>query len=240
MEPVNETRRRNDTRNRLLEIALKLVATAGFSALDLKHLSDAASMSISGVRAVFGSAEEMRRAVINCGAAVWERDVVAAADGQAGLSRVWAAWAYWIRHARTLPTFLDVLPGLGDASRSRDANALASDVVVIWKRWGSFVAASVAAAGKEGELRAPVRPFELHLETLTIAARLPWLSYIVDPAIAIDRTARGLFGAINSKRATPWPDTELKRVLEATRGQPLGAELLGFSDLGSFFTTVPF
>lgn len=227
-----ETPKRSRTRRRLLEIGLKLAALEGFATLDLKRLSDVAGMSRSGILDVFSSVEEVRRAVLDCGVKVWKQDVIGAAGGDGGLSRLWSAWAFWLRHARALPTFLDLLPGFGDAIHPDHARVLARDVTALWNHWGSFVAASVKSAARAGEMRAPIDPFELHVETLSIASTLPWLSHLLGPPAAIERTAANLFRAINSRRAVPWPETEKTVRLRSRPGEPLGAELLGLSDLG--------
>lgn len=189
-------------------------------------------MSNSGVLDVFGGADEMRRDIVDCGLTLLEREGLEAGRRQGGIEGVWIAWAFWLRHCRALPTFLELLSGFGDVLRAHGEAALRDDVVRFWGQWRSFVSAAVASGKQSRDVGPGVGADALHRELLSLACQLPSLSHLEPATDAIAWTAKAMLEAINARRVAPWSRAELDhRLRSLEREGPLGSELLGLSDL---------
>jgi AcrR family transcriptional regulator len=168
-----------DTREAILDHALRLASEVGLEGLTIGSLASALDLSKSGLFAHFGSKDALQVEVLEHAAArfaeVVVRPALAAPRGEARLRELFERWLRWPKEVPQpggcifvqAAAELDDRPG---AARDR--------LVTLERAWLATIARVVRGAQDEGQLRADLDPeqvaFELHAVMLAChhAARL--------------------------------------------------------------------
>lgn len=152
-------RKGDQTRERIVDLALELASRDGLSGVSLAQIADRAGMSKSGLFAHFRSKDELHLEVIHAATASFRREVFEPAirvpRGEPRLKAMIERWIAWDEHASRpggcpltqLGTELDDKPG-----PARDA------LVEAKQSWMLAITHAVRLAIEEGHLRADVDP----------------------------------------------------------------------------------
>src|ERR1700740_3735475 len=106
--PTTRKRRSDGARSRraILYEAARLATVAGLGGLSIGRLADAVGMSKSGLFAHFGSMEGIQVVTIECGTAIFEGQVLPAAEGSSGTERLRRLVDAYLRYIE-----VDTFPG---------------------------------------------------------------------------------------------------------------------------------
>src|SRR5205085_12459021 len=92
-----------ETRTQILRRGLELASIEGLSGVTIGRLSDAISMSKSGLFAHFGSKEELHLAIVEAAGEAFDREVVAGLTSTNGIARLAELADAWIRYLQRGP-----------------------------------------------------------------------------------------------------------------------------------------
>ncbi len=191
-----------DTREAILDHAVRLASEVGLEGLTIGRLASALDLSKSGLFAHFGSKDELQVQVLDRAAArfaeVVVRPALAAPRGEA---RLRALFERWLRWPREVPQ-----PGgcifVQAAAELDDRPGAARDRLVTLERdWLATIARVVRGAQAEGQLRADVDPEQIAFELHAIMLACHHASRLLRDRSAVERARRALDRLIDAARA---------------------------------------
>ncbi len=153
------------SRERVLEVAVRLAAIEGLERLSLAHLAEAAGMSKSGLFGLFGSKEDLQFAIIDRARELFTAEVIAPAlAAPAGAARLRALCERYLDHIalRDWPSgcfFASVAAEVGGRP-----GPIRDRVAADQKQWVGLLTDSARRAAERGELPASESPEQLAFE----------------------------------------------------------------------------
>ncbi len=191
-----------DTREAILDHALRLASEVGLEGLTIGRLAAALDLSKSGLFAHFGSKDELQVQVLDRAAARFAEVVVRPAlAAPRGEPRLRALFERWLRWPREVPQ-----PGgcifVQAAAELDDRPGAARDRLVTLERdWLAIIARVVRGAQAEGQLRREVDPEQVAFELHAIMLACHHASRLLRDRSAVDRARGALDRLIDSARA---------------------------------------
>ncbi len=191
-----------ETRREILQRALDLASIDGLSGVTIGRLSDAISMSKSGLFAHFGSKEGLQLAIVDAAAEAFEKAVVAGDLGaRGGLPRLVEVAEAWIRYLEKGPYrggcfFAAVSPEIDDRpGRVRDR------VVELTRGWLAILETEAEAAREAGDLADDIDSAQLAFEIHAFVQEANWAFQLHGDAEAFRRARRAVRRAIRAAGA---------------------------------------
>ena len=192
-----------DTREAILDHALRLASEVGLEGLTIGQLAGALDLSKSGLFAHFGSKEALQVEVLNLAAELFMQKVVkpalAAPRGVARLRAIFERWVRWPREV-TLPggcIFVQAASELDDrpgAARDR--------LVVLQREWLATIARVARGAQELGELRRDLDPDQLAFELYGVMLTCNHAMRLLRDRQAVERARRAFERLLDSARTT--------------------------------------
>ncbi len=182
-----------DTREAILDHALRLASEVGLEGLTIGNLASALDLSKSGLFAHFGSKEELQVQVLERAAArfteVVVRPALAAPRGEPRLRELFERWLRW---PKAVPQ-----PGgcifVQAAAELDDRPGPARDrLVALQRAWLATMARVVRGAQEERHLRADLDADQLAFELLGIMLGCHHASRLLRDPRALERARRAL------------------------------------------------
>ncbi len=153
------------SRERVLEAAIRLAAIEGLERLSLARLAQAADMSKSGLFGLFGSKEDLQFAILDKAREVFTNEVIRPAfKAPEGAPRLHALCEGYLEHisSRDWPSgcfFASVASEVGGRP-----GPIRDRVAVDQKQWASLLRQSALRAAELGQLRSQDDPEQLAFE----------------------------------------------------------------------------
>ena len=193
--------RGTETREAILDHAVRLASEVGLEGLTIGRLASALDLSKSGLFAHFGSKDELQVQVLDRAAArfadVVVRPALAAPRGEA---RLRALFERWLRWPREVPQ-----PGgcifVQAAAELDDRPGAARDCLVALERdWLAVIARVVRGAQAEGQLRPDLDPEQVAFELHAVMLACHHASRLLRDRNAVERARRALDRLIDAAR----------------------------------------
>ncbi len=191
-----------DTREAILDHALRLASEVGLEGLTIGRLASALDLSKSGLFAHFGSKDELQVQLLDRAAARFAEVVVRPAlAAPRGEPRLRALFERWLRWPREVPQ-----PGgcifVQAAAELDDRPGVARDrLVTLQRAWLATIARVVRGGQAEGQLRRDVDPEQVAFELHAIILACHHASRLLRDRTAVDRARHALDRLIDSARA---------------------------------------
>jgi AcrR family transcriptional regulator len=191
-----------ETREAILDHALRLASEVGLEGLTIGRLASALDLSKSGLFAHFGSKDELQVQVLNRAAARFaEVVVVPGLSAPRGLARLRALFEGWLRWPREVPqtggcVFVQAAAELDDRpGPARDR------LVALQREWLETLARVVRGAQAERQLRADLDPEQFAFELYGIMLSCHHATRLLHDRKAVERARRALERLIDAGRA---------------------------------------
>jgi AcrR family transcriptional regulator len=180
-----------ETREAILDHALRLASEVGLEGLTIGQLATALELSKSGLFAHFGSKDALQVEVLNHAARRFTEIVVRPAlAAPRGVARLQAVFERWVRWPKEAP-----LPGgcifVQAASELDDRPGAARDrLVALQREWLATIARVVRGAQELGEVRRDVDPDQLAFELYGIMLSCNHAMRLLRDRQAVERARR--------------------------------------------------
>ncbi len=190
-----------ETREAILDHAVRLASEVGLEGLTIGRLAAALDLSKSGLFAHFGSKDELQVQVLDRAAArfaeVVVRPALAAPRGEARLRALFERWLGWPREVPQPGGCIFVQA----AAELDDRPGAARDRLVALERdWLAVIARVVRGAQAEGQLRPDLDPEQVAFELHAIMLACHHASRLLRDRSAVERARRALDRLIDAAR----------------------------------------
>lgn len=208
------TRKGEQTRAAILDVALSLAGRDGLEGLTIGLLADRLNMSKSGVFAHFGSREELQIAVLKLYRLQLEQEVIKPSMKEAsGLPRLYAMFERWAR-LMTPENPIGCICISGATEYDDRSGPLRDALAAMVRSWQEILVRCVEESIEAGQLRAATDPQQVVFEIYGLILALHHDARFVRRPGSVDRAQAAFYRMIDSYR-NPLARAGIQRVVKA-------------------------